>query len=286
MKTKVLVTGANGQLGQTINELYSSDTTFEFVLTTKAQLDITNPTKVEDYFFKHKFHYCINCAAYTNVEGAESNRDEAFKVNADAVKHLAATCKINKVILIQISTDYVFDGEKSTPYNEQDEPGPINVYGKSKLAGEQYIQAILDEYFIIRTSWLYSKFGKNFLKTIIAKIQNQEDLTITTSQIGSPTSCVDLAQFIFKVIKNRESNYGVYHFSAMGQTTWYDYALQIGKLFKGYDCKKIVPVRQFNSKAKRPKYSILDNSKASRIIKERVLWEKRVDETTKLLLVQ
>jgi len=285
MKTKILVTGANGQLGQTINELYSSDTAFEFVFTDKPQFDITNLTQVETYFSFNKFHYCINCAAYTDVEGAESNPDEAFKANAEAVKHLASTCKKNKVILIHISTDYVFDGEKDTPYNENDKPNPINVYGKSKLAGEYYIQTALEEYFIIRTSWLYSKFGKNFLRTIIAKIQNQEDLTITTSQIGTPTSCIDLAQFIFELIKNRENNYGIYHFSASGQTTWYDYALQIGRQFKDYDCKKIVPVNQFKAKAKRPRYSILDNSKASRLIKERVHWSKRVVETAKLLVV-
>jgi dTDP-4-dehydrorhamnose reductase len=286
MRTKILVTGATGQLGKTINELYSSDAAFEFVFTTKAQLDITEPNKVDDYFSFNKFHYCINCAAYTNVEGAESNPDEAFKVNAEAVKYLASTCKENKIILIQISTDYVFDGEKDAPYNEKDKTNPLNEYGKSKLAGEQYIQAILDEYFIIRTSWLYSKYGNNFLKTIIAKIQNQEKITITTSQTGAPTSCIDLTQFIFKLIKNRENNYGIYHFSASGQTTWFDYALQIGKLFEDYDCKKIVPVSLFNSKAQRPRYSILDNSKASKIIKERLHWKERVDETTKLLIAQ
>jgi dTDP-4-dehydrorhamnose reductase len=199
---------------------------------------------------------------------------------------LALTCKKDKVILIQISTDYVFDGEKDAPYNEKDKPNPLNEYGKSKLAGEQYIQSILDEYFIVRTSWLYSKYGNNFLKTIIAKIQNQEDLKITTSQIGTPTSCIDLAQFIFVLIKNRENNYGIYHFSASGQTTWFDYALQIGKLFEDYDCKKIVPVSQFNSKAKRPRYSILDNSKASRIIKDRMPWDERVKETTTFLSFQ
>jgi dTDP-4-dehydrorhamnose reductase len=180
----------------------------------------------------------------------------------------------------------VFDGEKDAPYNEKDKTNPLNEYGKSKLAGEQYIQAILDEYFIIRTSWLYSKYGNNFLKTIIAKIQNQEKITITTSQTGAPTSCIDLTQFIFKLIKNRENNYGIYHFSASGQTTWFDYALQIGKLFEDYDCKKIVPVSLFNSKAQRPRYSILDNSKASKIIKERLHWKERVDETTKLLIAQ
>lgn len=285
MKIRVLVTGANGQLGQTINELYSNIPNFEFIFTTKTQLDITDSTKVEEYFSINKFHYCINCAAYTNVEGAESNPDEAFKVNAEAVKHLASTCKKNKVVLIQISTDYVFDGEKDAPYNEKDEPNPLNEYGKSKLAGEHYIQTILEEYFIIRTSWLYSKYGNNFLKTIIAKIQNQEALTITTSQTGAPTSCIDLAQFIFKLMKNRENNYGIYHFSASGQTTWFDYALQIGKLFEDYDCKKIVPASQFKSKAKRPRYSLLDNSKASRLINERVHWSKRVVETTKLLVV-
>lgn len=279
MKTKILVTGANGQLGKSIKDLYSKDMNLNIKFTSKSEFDITNNEDVESFFNEHKFDYCINCAAYTNVEEAESNPQAAFKVNADAVKNLAAACKAKDVILIHISTDYVFDGEKQSPYTEEDIPNPINEYGKSKLAGERYIQKIKPKYFIIRTSWLYSRFGNNFLKSIIGKIQNQERLTITTSQKGTPTSCDDLSEFIVKLIKSKNSNFGIYHFSAQGETTWYDYALQICKHFSSYDCNKIKPVDKFKTKARRPNYSVLDCKKVMPIITEQIFWEKSVDET-------
>ena len=155
MKTKVLVTGANGQLGQTIKTLYNeNDEGVQFVFTNKNELDITNLEETSDFFSKTKYDYCINCAAYTNVEQAEESIELAFKINAEAVKNLAILCKKHKTILIHISTDYVFDGKKKTPYTETDSTNPINQYGKSKLKGEQDISNTLEEYFIIRTSWL------------------------------------------------------------------------------------------------------------------------------------
>jgi dTDP-4-dehydrorhamnose reductase len=284
MNIKVLVTGANGQLGSTIKELYSDNKTIDFTFTAKGELDINNYKEVETFFANQKFNYCINCAAYTNVEQAELHPEIAFKANADAVRNLAKICINNETVLIHISTDYVFDGNKQTPYNEADKPNPINAYGKSKLAGETHIQEIIETYFIIRTSWLYSKFGTNFLKTIVKKLQNQEDLTITTSQKGTPTSCIDLSEFIIHLIINRIKDFGLYHFSASGETTWYDYALQICAQFKNYDCNKIKAINSFHSNTLRPKFSILDNSKASSIFKPQVIWKKRVDETVKSLI--
>lgn len=281
MNIRVLVTGANGQLGQTFKELYSNEHTFDFIFETKSSLDIASHQQVKSYFNKHKFNYCINCAAYTNVELAESNPEEAFKVNAEAVKNLAEACKENNVILIHISTDYVFNGEKQFPYTEDDNPNPINEYGKSKLAGEKYIQEIKPNYIIIRTSWLYSKYERNFLKTIIKKIENNESLQITTSQTGVPTSCIDLTEFIFYLIKNKTHNSEIFHFSPKGKTTWYDYALQICKHFKNYDCKKIIPIKNFKSQALRPKYSILDNTKAVKVFQKQISWKKRVNKTVK-----
>ena len=160
MKIKLLVTGANGQLGQTIKENYESDPSFDIIFVSKNELDITNDEEIKTFFENQKFNYCINCAAYTNVDQSESNPDLAFKVNAQGVKNLAIQCKKHKIILIHISTDYVFDGKNQVPYTEEDEPNPINQYGKSKLLGETYIQEVMECYFIIRTSWLYSKFEK------------------------------------------------------------------------------------------------------------------------------
>jgi len=284
MKIKVLVTGANGQLGQTINEIYGASSTLDFTFATRDELDITKELVIEEYFKANKFNYCINCAAYTNVEQAETDYDSAFEINAFGVKNLAQQCKNHQILLIHISTDYVFDGKKKLPYTEHDLPNPINQYGRSKLEGERYIQKILESYFIIRTSWLYSKFGKNFLKTIVQKIENNDHLKITTSQTGAPTSCADLAEFLIYLIENKISAFGIYNFSALGETNWYGYAMQICTHFKAYDCNKIEPISSYESQANRPDYSILDNKKAQLLFNKKHHWKESVDKTVKSLL--
>ena len=284
MKINVLVTGANGQLAKTIKALYSKNTEgIDFTFTTKAELNITNINEIEDNFNKTKFHYCINCAAYTNVEQAETTPEIALKINAEAVKYLAQACKKTNTILIHISTDYVFDGEKTSPYTEEDIPNPINEYGKSKLLGEQYVRQTLDKYFIIRTSWLYSVYGNNFVKTIINKINEAEKLKVTTSQTGVPTSCEDLALLIIHLIITAQDQYGVYNFSAQGEVTWYDFALQIAKHFAKYDTSYISPVKTFLSKVKRPIFSVLDNSKSEYLFSKKINWRKSVDKVVKNL---
>ena len=284
MKPKVLVTGANGQLGQTINELYGFDSTFNIYFAEKREFDVTNVEGMDSFLKNHQFDFCINCAAYTNVEKSETNPNLAFEVNAEGVKNLAQQCRAHGIILIHISTDYVFDGTKKVPYSEHDLPNPINQYGKSKLAGEKHIQAILERYFIIRTSWLYSKYGNNFLKTIIKKIENNEPLQIITSQRGTPTSCHDLAEFIFHLLKQKNPIFGIYHFSALGETSWYEYALQICEHFMQYDCKKIESTETYTSVAERPEYSVLNNSKARLVFKKDFLWRESVNSTIKALL--
>ncbi len=282
MITKVLVTGANGQLGKTIQELYATNNKkIQFTFATKLELNISIKNEVEVFFSKNNFDYCVNCAAYTNVEEAETNKEVAFKINADAVKNIAEVCKNNNTTLIHISTDYVFDGDKNEPYLEDDKTNPINEYGKSKLLGEKNIQDIIEQYFIIRTSWLYSKYRKNFAKTIIAKIQENTKLEITTSQIGTPTSCVDLVKFINHIIVSKENKYGIYHFSALGEATWYDFAVQISTHFNK---SNISSVNTFNSKAKRPSYSVLNNAKASKIYKGINNWQDSVNSIVKDLL--
>ena len=284
MKTKILITGANGQLGKTIKELYGNDNSLEIVFKAKQELDITNNLELNTFFKAHNFDYCINCAAYTNVEKSETNPDLAFQVNADGVKNVAQQCKGHGIVLIHISTDYVFDGTKQTPYLEDDKTNPINQYGKSKLSGEQFVQDILDNYFVIRTSWLYSVYGNNFLKTIIQKIKNKEQIQIITTQKGTPTSCSDLAKFIFYLIKHKVTAFGIYHFSPSGETTWYEYAMRICKHFKAYDCKKIKPTETLGSLTKRPEYSVLDITKSKDIFKREIFWQESVDNTVRSLI--
>jgi len=283
---KVLVTGANGQLGETIKELFctnSDDILFTF--TTKVELDITIKDKVDEFFNKNKFDYCINCAAYTNVEQAEIDTKSAFKVNAEGVRHIAQICKDTNTILIHISTDYVFDGSKKEPYSEEDIPNPINEYGKSKLLGEKHIQEVLERYFIIRTSWLYSKYGNNFVKSIVNKINENSELKVITSQKGTPTRCVDLSEFIYYLLKSSCIDYGIYHFSAIGETTWHDLAVHISKHFTQNNSSNILPIKMVKSKTKRPLYSVLNNSKSQHIFSKKVDWRKSVDEVVKNLII-
>ena len=287
MKSKILVTGANGQLGKTIKDLcLNNSDSFELFFATKAELDISDKTSLARYFEHNSFDYCINCAAYTNVEQAEESIQDAFKINAEAVGYLAESCHKSGTILIHISTDYVFDGEKRAPYLESDETNPINQYGQSKLEGEKRVKKHLSEYFIIRTSWLYSKYPKNFVTTIVSKIQENTDLNITTSQEGTPTSCTELAKFIFFLIRSQNKQFGTYHFSAKGQATWYDFALTIADKFQGYERNKIKAVASFKSKAERPKYSVMSNEKAQAVYHYQNNWKTDVNNVVESILTK
>ncbi|PIA79008.1 dTDP-4-dehydrorhamnose reductase [Gaetbulibacter sp. 4G1] len=260
MNKRVLVTGANGQLGKTINELFFiNESNLEFTFVTKKELDITQKLELKLFFENNEFDFCINCAAYTNVEQAEKTPKAAYKVNGEGVKHLAQVCKETNTILIHVSTDYVFDGEKIEPYTIEDEPNPINEYGKSKLLGEQYIQKILEKFFIIRTSWLYSeKYGNNFYRTILEKAKKEKELFVTDEQTGCPTNTESLACFIIRIILSKSKNYGIKHFCDEKIMTWYGFAEQIlnEHLYKDI---KIVKAKNYRTFALRPKYSILTN---------------------------
>ena len=261
MIKSVLVTGAHGQLGKTIEELYNkNDLGLHFVFVSKADLDITDKASLDTFFTKNSFQYCINCAAYTHVEQAEKTPEIAFKINADGVRNLAEVCNKNDVILIHISTDYVFDGEKETPYTIDDQTNPINAYGKSKLEGEKHIQNILTKYFIIRTSWLYSKnYGNNFYKTILNKAKTENQLSITTEQKGCPTDTVNLSKFIVKLVQENSQAYGVFHFCDEKVMTWYDFAEQILIENNLSHNINLVKVNNYRTFARRPIHSVLKN---------------------------
>lgn len=256
---KVLVTGAKGQLGQVFQKK-KEFIKAEFIFKDSNTLDITDFDIVEKYFQKNHFDYCINCAAYTNVEGAESDQETAFLVNATAAEHLAKVCQKYQVVLIHPSTDYVFAGQKKSAYTENDQTHPINVYGASKLEGERQIQKHLAAHFILRTSWLYSEFGKNFFTFIKGQIEESaKEVSITTEQKGTPTNANDLADFILWLITQKSKNYGIYHFSNQGSLTWYDFTLKIKALYES--ALEVKAVAHFETKAKRPQNSTLDKSK-------------------------
>ncbi|NQY06243.1 MAG: dTDP-4-dehydrorhamnose reductase [Flavobacteriaceae bacterium] len=256
---KVLVTGANGQLGKTLQEL-NQDPDVLFV--SSLELDLTNFVQVASIFAEHNFDFCVNCAAYTNVELAEDETEKAFLVNAEAVKNLAEVCAKFNTKLIHISTDYVFDGKKKEPYSEEDKTNPLNQYGASKLSGEQYLQEILKEHFIIRTSWLYSKkYGKNFYKFIERIVKEENEISIIDNQYGSPTKTDDLARLIFKIIQENSSSYGLYHYSGAGVTNWYEFAVAIVEYLDTSKKELIYPTNFFKTKAVRSEYSKLDTNK-------------------------
>ncbi len=256
--SRILVTGANGQLGKSIQEIAKNAKDLHYIFKSSKELDITDSLQVNSILSYQSFDYCINCAAYTNVENAERNPEVAHRVNALGVANIAHACSKNEVILIHISTDYVFDGRKEGPYTINDPTNPINMYGKSKLKGEEYIQAILKEFFIIRTSWLYSQYGNNFYKTILEKAKEGIDLKITDEQTGCPTKASNLAGFISKLIVAKSEAYGIHHFTDGIAMSWFDFAQKIiddNGLEGSVHLEKVKNYRTF---AQRPKNSVLE----------------------------
>jgi dTDP-4-dehydrorhamnose reductase len=267
MNSKILVTGANGQLGNEIRRLCRNFPGLEFIFTDVDMLDITNPDAVSVFMEASKPAIVVNCAAYTNVDGAEVNVKNVRKINSLAPQVLAAACAMQDAFLIHISTDYVFDGESTEPYKEDDETNPVSVYGNSKLEGEEKIKTVFDNYLIIRTSWMYSEFGHNFVRSIIALAKERETLEIVNDQIGSPTYARDLANCIIDIIIKSILNPkaylpGVYHYANQGTCTWYEFAQEILNVLGIKSCKLIpVSTEQYPAVAKRPKYSVLDTTK-------------------------
>lgn len=257
----LLVTGSSGQLGQCLKQLLLSATDISCYFAAREDLDITNSDELQRFFSDHNFDYCINTAAYTNVEKAESEQKEAFLINAEGAYSLAKACKKHNVVLLHISTDYVFDGMAKTPYQEQDPTNPLNVYGASKLKGEQYIGDTWNKHFIIRTSWLYSQYGHNFLNSMLEFAKQKKALTITTQQKGTPTNANELAQVLVTIIKTGNARYGVYHFSNQGEATWYDFAKAIFKATGEIDTVNLAKTEHYATFAKRPSYSVLNCNK-------------------------
>lgn len=257
----VLVTGSGGQLGQSLQFIAEEYSDIQFHFLSASDLDITNKEVIESVFNTIQPDFCINAAAYTAVDKAETEEDNAYLINVVGAKNLAKICKEYNASLIHISTDFVFDGYKNTPYTEKDLTNPQGIYGKTKREGEEEIIKIVKEYFIIRTSWLYSQFGNNFMKTMLRLAQDRDVLSIVNDQIGTPTHAVDLAKVIVKIIQSKSKNYGIYHFSNEGNASWYDFAKKIFEINNVSIDLKPIPTTEFPTPAKRPKYSVLDKSK-------------------------
>uniref|UniRef100_UPI0040490EBF dTDP-4-dehydrorhamnose reductase n=1 Tax=Flavobacterium sp. TaxID=239 RepID=UPI0040490EBF len=284
-KLKILITGANGQLGLCLKDASREYPNHNFYFKTSKELDITNKKEIQALFAELNFDYCINCAAYTAVDKAEDDKENAFLVNAEGVKFLAKACKSSETILIHISTDFVFDGTKDSPYTESDIPNPINVYGASKLKGEENVRNILENYFIIRTSWVYSEYGSNFVKTMMRLGREREHLSVVNDQIGSPTYAGDLATTILKIIDVKSKKYGIYHFSNEGNISWYDFAKEI---FNENEIKinlSAIKTEAYPTPAKRPLYSVLDKSKINIAFNLKITpWQKSYKKLKKRYL--
>ena len=258
----ILVTGGNGQLGCALR-LASAESQHRFVFTDIEELDITSATAVEAFFSREKFDVVVNCAAYTAVDLAEDNEEQANLINHKAVAILADACKRHNATLIHISTDYIFSGNADTPYNEESAPAPISVYGRTKLAGERAILESGCKYIILRTAWLYSQFGRNFVKTMRELTATRSEIRVVADQIGTPTYAGDLAETITYIINSGQlSKCGIYNYSNEGQCSWYDFAVEIARLSGNLGCK-INPcaTADYPTKARRPQYSVLDKSK-------------------------
>ena len=257
----ILVTGANGQLGQQFkNNTTESD--FEFYFADENELDITNKNDILNYISDYKINYILNCAAYTDVNGSESNKDLAIKINSEGIKNLVEICEEQKLKMIHLSTDYVYDSNNINPIKEDSNINPLNYYGFSKREGEKIIEKSLSDSIIIRTSWLYSMYGNNFVKTMIKKGDNGEKIYVINDQFGCPTYAKDLVNVILSIIDSGlKPKYKVYNFSNEGYTNWYDFTKKIFEL-KKLNCS-IIPVNSENyrSIARRPKYSVLDKSR-------------------------
>jgi len=257
---RILVTGGNGQLGSELKSL-SSRYPFEFTFIDQADLDLTDDNAIRNFFGKNAFDVIINCAAYTAVDKAEEDKEVCRKVNADAVAVIAEMAKQRKSKLIHISTDYVFDGEFNQPIDETAIPKPLSVYGVTKLEGENNVLRIYPAAYIIRTSWVYSSFGKNFVKTIGGLAKQRPELTVVSDQFGTPTYAKDLAVAIMSIITSNIDQPGIYNFTNEGSISWYDFAVAINDHY-GFNCK-IKPIKTFEYKtaAVRPKFSVLDKTK-------------------------
>jgi dTDP-4-dehydrorhamnose reductase len=262
----ILVTGAAGQLGCELQELAPRYPRYKFIFRTREEMSIEQAGNIENVFEDLSPKYCINAAAYTAVDKAEdpNEREKVYSVNSRAVNELATVCNKFGTKLLQISTDYVFDGKKREPYTEEDEVNPVGIYGDSKLKGEEF--ALVNPLAVVlRTSWVYSSYGKNFVKTMLRLMKEKEEIRVVNDQFGSPTYAADIAEALMKMIGHKPWQPGLFHFTNHGVTNWFEFAGLIRDL-SGSACKVLpISTAEYPTPAKRPAWSVLDNSKFNRV---------------------
>ena len=257
----ILITGAGGQLGREMQALAADHPDFTYDFTDAATLDVTDRGAVDEWFATHPVDFVVNCAAYTAVDRAESDREACHRLNAFAPGCLADAARRNGAQMVHVSTDYVFDGSKCTPYVEDDEPAPVTVYGRTKLEGERAVMELCPDAMVIRTAWLYSPHGQNFVKTMLRLGRERESLGVVFDQVGTPTYARDLARAIYAAIEAGIRS-GIYHYTDEGVCSWYDFAVAIHRL-AGIDSCRVSPIRtaEYPTPARRPAYSVLDKQK-------------------------
>jgi dTDP-4-dehydrorhamnose reductase len=262
----ILITGSNGQLGSELQSL-GENSPHHFDFTDVDELNICNEAEIDSYFNKNKIDMVINCAAYTAVDLAEKEIDKALMINATAPRLLAEKCRLARAAIIHVSTDFVFDGSSCRPYTEEDPVAPVNVYGQTKYEGELRVLKENPRSLIIRTSWLYSTFGNNFVKTMIRLGQSRNELGVVFDQVGTPTYAGDLAKAILQIIDQLEGipdgneKWGIYHYSNEGVASWYDFAYEIFKMKKIKVNLKPIRTSEYPTPARRPHFSVMDKSK-------------------------
>ena len=281
---QILLIGSNGQLGSEMVALQTQETPHQWFNLDINELDITDKNAVEQFVVNNKIDGIINCAAYTNVDKAEEDVALCYKVNRDAPQYLAQAIEKVGGFIIHISTDYVFDGTNNIPYTEQDKPNPVTIYGKSKIEGEQYVCESCKQHIIIRTAWVYSSYGKNFVKTMIKLGEEKPSLGVIFDQIGSPTYARDLAKTIITIV-NQGIIPGIYNFSNEGVISWYDFTKHIHQLANITSCK-VAPIHtaDYPTLAQRPHFSVLDKTKIKNTYNIEIpYWRDSLEECIQLL---
>ncbi len=285
MTKRILIVGGNGQLGNCIRKIAADfENRYEFNFTDSTTLNVNDRESISDVFYDFKPHFCINASAYTAVDLAEKEPEKAFAVNAEGVANLAEACEEYNCVLIHVSTDYVFDGETNISYSEDSFTNPQGVYGASKLKGEELATDINPKTIVIRTSWLYSEFNKNFVKTMLNLFSQKDELGIVSDQFGQPTNANDLAEAIMKIIETEPKTYGIFHFSNYPETTWFEFAQKIAE-FSGSKIRlNAITTEEFPTPAKRPKRSTMSLDKIENIYKIHLNhWENSLQDCIETL---
>jgi dTDP-4-dehydrorhamnose reductase len=297
---RILVTGKNGQLGRSIQKIVNTDTKIgnnqspnEYIFVGKEDLDLSSESSISHYFNNNKFDIIINCAAYTQVDRAEQEAELANQINHLAVKQLASIASNQQSRLIHISTDYVFDGESDKPYTETDTPNPINVYGRTKLSGEKALQAVMPlNAIIIRTSWVYSEYGNNFVSTMLKLGKERDELRVVSDQMGSPTYATDLADAILEIIRHKKfrdvaQTTQIYNYSNKGEISWYEFAKEIFKIEK-IDCEvNSITTQQYPTPAKRPRNTLMKKDKIVKVFNIKISnWKSSLNTCMTILKKQ